>query len=345
MRTRNALIVSLVFFGLATPLHAVRITERAATPLVYGIAADRNNNLWYTAGNKFDHFSLDSPVSESSSIAANILKEIAIGPDGNLWGTDPSQNKIWRYGQNGNLVTSYDPPTAGSQPTGITLGPDGNIWFTEFAGNKIGRITNDGAITEFPLMTPNSQPNAITVGPDGDLWFTEFNGNNIGHINAQGLLFGEYPIPSAGAYPEGLAANGTYVAVTETGTNKIALFKIVGLGGTFATEFPIPTGNAAPQQIVLGADGAFWFTEYVANKIGRLENGTITEYPIPTPGSHPYGLASARTGDLWFAETAAGKVGRVELRTPGDVNDDGNVDVLDVFYTINFLFAGGAAPK
>jgi hypothetical protein len=29
---------------------------------------------------------------------------------------------------------------------------------------------------------------------------------------------------------------------------------------------------------------------------------------------------------------------------PGDVNGDGIVDISDVFYLINFLFAGGPAP-
>jgi hypothetical protein len=33
------------------------------------------------------------------------------------------------------------------------------------------------------------------------------------------------------------------------------------------------------------------------------------------------------------------------LDVPGDVNGDGVVDVSDVFYLINYLFAGGPAPK
>jgi hypothetical protein len=33
------------------------------------------------------------------------------------------------------------------------------------------------------------------------------------------------------------------------------------------------------------------------------------------------------------------------MHLPGDVNLDDSVDVADVFYLINYLFAGGAAPK
>jgi parallel beta-helix repeat protein len=38
-------------------------------------------------------------------------------------------------------------------------------------------------------------------------------------------------------------------------------------------------------------------------------------------------------------------LGSVELEPEGDVNGDGVVDVADVFYLINFLFAGGPVPK
>jgi hypothetical protein len=37
--------------------------------------------------------------------------------------------------------------------------------------------------------------------------------------------------------------------------------------------------------------------------------------------------------------------GATELEPVGDVNGDGSVTVVDVFYLINFLFAGGPAPS
>src|SRR5205807_1418021 len=38
-------------------------------------------------------------------------------------------------------------------------------------------------------------------------------------------------------------------------------------------------------------------------------------------------------------------IGAVELEPKGDVNGDGVVNVADVFYLINFLFAGGPIPR
>jgi hypothetical protein len=48
--------------------------------------------------------------------------------------------------------TGYSTPTPLSEPTAIVAGPDGALWFTEFSGNNIGRITVEGAITEFPFQ-------------------------------------------------------------------------------------------------------------------------------------------------------------------------------------------------
>ena len=62
------------------------------------------------------------------------------GPDGNLWFTEYSGNKIGRITPTGT-VTEFAIPTPVSYPEGITAGPDHNLWLTETTGNNIGRIT------------------------------------------------------------------------------------------------------------------------------------------------------------------------------------------------------------
>jgi virginiamycin B lyase len=44
------------------------------------------------------------------------------------------------------------------------------------------------------------------------------------------------------------------------------------------TEFAIPTADSSPQVIAAGPDDALWFTEFSANKIGRItadESGDV----------------------------------------------------------------------
>src|ERR1700704_1709230 len=64
---------------------------------------------------------------------------IAPGPDGNLWFTELSGNRIGRITAAG-AITEFPLPIPTSEPLGITAGPDGNIWFAENT-RRLGRIT------------------------------------------------------------------------------------------------------------------------------------------------------------------------------------------------------------
>src|SRR5262249_61463950 len=71
---------------------------------------------------------------------------ITRGPDGNLWFTENSANRIGRITPAG-VVTEFSAGiTPGGRPHQITAGPDGNLWFTENA-SRHGRLTTAGRMT------------------------------------------------------------------------------------------------------------------------------------------------------------------------------------------------------
>src|SRR6266851_7342854 len=78
-------------------------------------------------------------------------------------------------------------------------------------------------------------------------------------------------------------------------------------------ETRLPTPAAQPTEIAVGWDGALWFTEFAANKVGRYDPVTreIIEYVVPTPNSGPLGITSGGTGAIWFTEFAAGKIAMI----------------------------------
>ena len=98
-------------------------------------------------------------------------------------------------------------------------------------------------------------------------------------------------------------------------------------------EFPLPTAGSSPNGIVLGPDGALWFTEYAVNgdngaphtgsKIGRITTeGAIAEFPLPVAGSSPQAIVAGPDGALWFTEAGdetgtpnavPAKVGRITV--------------------------------
>lgn len=85
--------------------------------------------------------------------------------------------------------------------------------------------------------------------------------------------------------------------------------------------YPVPTPNAGLEAIAKGPDGAMWFTEQNADKIGRFDPSThqFTEYPVTTPNAGPYGITAGPDGALWFTEAAGNQIGRIT--TSGQITE------------------------
>ncbi|MDQ3724538.1 MAG: hypothetical protein M3335_01390 [Actinomycetota bacterium] len=104
---------------------------------------------------------------------------IALGPNGNLWVTDPALGRIDRVSPRGEIASFR----LRSEPRGIAAGPDGALWFN--ASREIGRITTAGRVSTFPLRGYNGS--AIAAGPDGNLWFAGA-GLEVGRITPWGQV-------------------------------------------------------------------------------------------------------------------------------------------------------------
>jgi virginiamycin B lyase len=79
------------------------------------------------------------------------------------------------------------------------------------------------------------------------------------------------------------------------------------------------SGNSQPTGIARGPDGAMWFTEYTAAKIGRIDvAGGVAENPPAgdrqlAAGSFPIQIVAGSDGDLWFTEAGdPGRIGRLD---------------------------------
>jgi streptogramin lyase len=247
-------------------------------------------------------------VSEFPTSASSPLG-IVSGPDGNLWFTEQTGQKIGKITPAGVVAAEFA-LSPGRDPSGIVVGSDGALWFTEIAGNRIGRITVAGAISEFAVPTAGGSPHAIAAGADGALWFPETGANKIGRITTD-VAITEFALPAAGSQPFDIApgSDGNLWFV-EQAVNRIGQITPAGA----ITEFAVPTVNATPKEIAPGPDGNLWFTENTANQIGRITpSGSITEFKIPTANSGPRGIIAGPDGNMWFVESAANQIARITL--------------------------------
>jgi virginiamycin B lyase len=238
---------------------------------------------------------------------------IVSGPDGALWFTERGTNAIGRV------------------PTNATPG-------------------SSAQVSEYPLAAPFSAPQALAVA-GGALWFSDEIAADAGVMNLGGGLAQTYPLPlAAGGGMAADAAGNVWIAGINTGSlyevapngsvNTIGIavgsqilsmaFDVSGnlwmanaglaridelpAGQTSVVSFPIP-GAGDPAYLVVGPDGAIWFTDTARNAIGRMTTAGVfapsAGYAIPTNASQPAGIVNGPDGALWFAEFAGNNIARI----------------------------------
>jgi streptogramin lyase len=163
-------------------------TSGALTEIPLGLTNILGTNYWYSNSQPLD---------------------IVAGPDGAMWFTETSSNRIGRLTVNSNYSDYVLPTISGSSyynysqvPYYITVGGDGNLWFTEYISGNVSRITTNGFITEFP--TPEgSYLTGIASGRDKNIWFYEYSVSYIAEfllptltssINSNGQLVLTWPV-------------------------------------------------------------------------------------------------------------------------------------------------------
>jgi hypothetical protein len=134
-----------------------------------------------------------------------------------------------------------------------------------------------------------------------------------------------------------VARNSSFVVFAEKHAGRIGWMGtgqclINGIYNYTYREFPLPGVDgptSEPRDVELGnesltagfsgdQDRFVYFTEFVRNKIGRLDlaSAQIVEWSVPTSSSGPMNLAlDPYTGSVWFTEYQANKIGRLFYHT------------------------------
>ena len=246
--------------------------------VLQGIAPGADNTIWFTSREENmvrrmttdGKFTGEFKIPSTSTVPGDMTKgcwprEIAPGPDGNLWFAEMSTSKIGRITPQGE-IKEFPIPTELSKPYCVVTGPDKNIWFTESAVNKIGKLEPDtGKVTEFAIPTAKAFAREITVGADGNLWFTENSADKIGKITPDGKIT-EFDLPKA-SQPVGITKGSDgNVWFCEFKSGKIGRITPEGK----ITEFAVKAPNGQPFCITSGPDGNVWYA-LQANRIGRIK--------------------------------------------------------------------------
>jgi streptogramin lyase len=278
------------------------------------ITAGSDGNIYFTAGNGIWRVTPDGQFSvlDPNARDAGLITDITSGSDGNLWFIAyPARSGISRVGRltlAGERTTFALSTSAETQS--IVSGPDGNLWFTIPDEGIVGRVTPQGAVTEF-VVGPRYQtgPYDIAPGPDGNLWFTNAYTTTIRQITPNGELTSLIIQNDGGNQAITPGSDGNlWVAQPGGGIGGARMIRLTPSGDT--TEFPLPYGGGI-FEITLGADGNIWFPTF-EDSIGRITpEGTVTEVPLPRTNNYAIDITAGPDGNIWFTEANVNQIGKV----------------------------------
>jgi virginiamycin B lyase len=129
-------------------------------PDIYGIAVDKEGNVWFAEFNSKDHHSIGK--------------------------VDVKTNKI----------TKWTPPSSDTRPRRLKIDSQGMIWFGDYFGGNLTRFNpKTQTFKEFKLPGPMPTPYGIGVDHNDNLWYASMYTDVIGKLDPKTGKVIEYPTP------------------------------------------------------------------------------------------------------------------------------------------------------
>jgi hypothetical protein len=204
----------------------------------------------------------------------------------------------------------------------------------------------------------SSDPIAAAWGPNGFIVAWQKNGAGTQNIFARRYSStgasqgGEFQVDTAGSY-----ASEPSVAFDATGSFLVSWTAADGdLGGVFARRFDSTgAGNGVEFRVNTYTTSAQGTSRVVESSKGRYllvwesnpedgdGSGIFAQRDCQTIAGDPNGDGTIDVADVFYLINTLFAGGPAPVRS-GDANGDGTTDIADVFFLINYLFAGGAVP-
>jgi len=228
---------------------------------------------------------------------------------------DPTTNRIWFCGQNGDYL-AYFVPTTGefkryeldphTGPHNLIVDKRGYVWYSGNQAGHIGRLDpKDGSIKKYPMPDPMVRdPHTLVFDKNGDIWFTAQGGNVVGFLKVSSGQIRLIKVPTENARPYGIKLDSKgHPWFMEFGTNKIAT---VDPATMQLREITLPREETRPRRMVITSDDRVWYGDYAGGKLGRYDpaTGKIDEWQLPGGAeARPYAMVADDNDRVWVVET------------------------------------------
>jgi streptogramin lyase len=258
---------------------------------------------------------------------ASVQHDVVLHPDGRLYSVDMSQDELYRLdpgvpdgGRGSWHIPAGDLPlggvfasagerapsnsTAHVGPHSIQVAPDGSLWITLALGNELARF--DPATERFDIvkLAQGYYPHTLRFDSRGRIWFTLAASNQVGMYDPASGESRVLRLPAA-SFGQSLALRAMPLLLW--------LDRHVDLRSRAAESdginMPVPYG------IDVGPDGAVWFSQLNAHRIGRVDPETFAIEMIDTPFAAPRRLRFDSKGQLWIPSFSESLIARFDPAT------------------------------
>jgi virginiamycin B lyase len=158
------------------------------------VRLDPSGNAW-ASGVPLTKFDLET---KKFNRFEEVTHPYDVKPDknGDVWFTNPRENKIGKVDGKTMKVTQWSPPTADSYPRRMEIGADGKIWIGEFNAGKMARFDpRTQTFKEYPLPGADPTPYAMGIDADGYIWYDSHRMDVMGRFDPKSGKVTEYPFP------------------------------------------------------------------------------------------------------------------------------------------------------
>jgi streptogramin lyase len=232
-----------------------------------GVAVDASGNIFATDtfNWRVERFTADGSFIAQWGTRAEFsyARGIAVDRrDGSVVVADTDHVKVKKFTPAGQRLWS-----AAGKAFDVAVGPDGRIYVPDFQSKVVRVIAPDGH--QIASWGGSFRfPRGIAVDPDGSIWVSDSQRGDVQHFTASGQLLGRIGSHAQLSQAGGVAADATYVYVSDTDANRI---KVWTKGGTFVGSF---TFGSAPILSPMGLDIAgnhLFVAERTGERIRELQ--------------------------------------------------------------------------
>jgi streptogramin lyase len=184
------------------------------------------------------------------------------------------------------------PPSSNSHvgPHSIQVAPDGKLWITLAPGNRLAGFDPKTETWTIHRLDDGYYPHTLRFDARGRIWYTIAASNHVGMFDPASGESHEVrlPAPTLGQ---------------EITMRMLPVFLFVGryvdLRG-MAAETEEATTMPVPYGIDVAPDGAVWFSQLNAHRIGRVDPDDLSVEIVETPFPAPRRLRFDSKGTLWI---------------------------------------------